>query len=91
MAGELARDKGRSILRVASRDSCRQAEAQSCERFGLHRRVVHVVEGAPAMIISNLRTEAGLVNGATGKVLGAVLQERLSPEDLKGSVCASDV
>ncbi len=43
------------------------------------------------MIISNLRTEAGLVNGATGKVLGAVLKESLAREDLKGAVCASDV
>ena len=37
MAGDFAREQTRSVLRVASRDSCRQAEVQSCERFGQHR------------------------------------------------------
>ncbi len=73
MACRLAEDQRKNILRVASRDSTAAASKQPCENFGQLRRVVHVLEGAPVMIISNMRTEAGLVNGSMGAVVGAVL------------------
>ena len=94
MAGELAKAQKRTILRVASRDTHKAAERESCERFGQYRRVVHLVEEAPAMIIANLRTEAGLVNGATGTIRAVVLKETLGgkdPQQLRGAVSAADV
>ena len=79
------------ILRVASRDNTAAASRQTCDMYGGLRRVVHLVEGAPAMIICNLRTPAGLVNGATGTVVGAVLRRDAEDRDLREAVSAADV
>ena len=79
------------ILRVASRDNSCAASRQPCDNYGGLRRVVHLVEGAPAMIISNLRTPAGLVNGATGTVVGVVLRSNAEDRDIRGAVSAADV
>ena len=59
--------------------------------YGQLRRVVHLVEGAPVMIISNLCTPAGLVNGATGTVIGTLLRRHAADPDLRGAVSATDV
>ena len=59
--------------------------------YGQLRRVVHLLEGAPAMIVCNLRTPAGLVNGATGTVVGVVLRGDAEDKDIKGAVSAADV
>ena len=48
-------------------------------------------KGAPAMVICNLRTPAGLVNGATGTVVGVVLRSDKEDSDLRGAVSAADV
>ena len=91
MAGRLALEKDRSILRVASKDNSAVAAKQPCDMFGQLRRVVHIIEGAPVMIISNLRTQAGLVNGSTGTVVGAVLRGDSENLDLREAVSATDV
>ena len=90
MAAKLARAKGLTILRGASGDNTRQAQRQSCERFGQHRRVAHLLEGAPGMIIANLCTKAGLVNGATGTILAVKLKGSLRREEVHGAVSAAD-
>ncbi len=91
MAGEHAQRKGRHILRVASRDNTAAASRQPCDMFGQLRRVIHVLEGAPAMVICNMRTPAGLVNGALGTVVGAVLRRNAADRDIRGAVSATDV
>ena len=91
MAGRLAEGKRRSILRVASRDSTASASRQPCDMFGQLRRVVHILEGAPVMIIANLRTQAALVNGSMGIVVGAVLRRVAPDQDLRSAVSAADV
>ncbi len=91
MASRLAETKRRTILRVASRDSTAAASRQPCDMFGQLRRVLHILEGCPVMIICNLRTPAGLVNGATGKVVGVVLRRQAADPDLRGAVSAADV
>ena len=91
MAGCLAEQEGKHILRVASRDNTAAASRQACDAYGQLRRVVHIVEGAPVMIICNLRTPAGLVNGATGKVVGTVLRRSEEDKDIRGAVSAADV
>ena len=91
MASSLARRQRQSILRVASRDSTVAASRQPCDMYGQLRRVVHLEKGAPAMVICNLRTPAGLVNGATGTVVGVVLRSNKEDSDLRGAVSAADV
>ena len=91
MAGDLAARRGMHILRVASRDNTAAASRQPCDMYGQLRRVVHLLEGAPAMIVCNLRTPAGLVNGATGTVVGVVLRGDAEDKDIKGAVSAADV
>ena len=43
------------------------------------------------MLISNLRTPAGLVNGATGLVVGAVLKNNLPDHELRSAISAASV
>ena len=73
------------------RDNTAAASRQPCDMYGQLRRVVHLLEGAPAMIVCNLRTPAGLVNDATGTVVGVVLRGDAEDKDIKGAVSAADV
>jgi len=92
--GRLAEASGSHILRVASVDSPSQACRSPCDQFGQLRRVVHLVQGAPVMLLANLRTPAGLVNGALGTLVGVKLKdtEALSSTfEVPGAVSAQDI
>ena len=73
--GRSARASGSTILRIVSRDSTPAASKQTCDQYGQVRRVVHLIAEAPVMLISNLRTPSGLVNGAMGRLVGVVLHD----------------
>ena len=80
-AGRLAETSGRTILRVASRDTSQSAAKERNDNYNNLRRVVHLVHGAPVMLIANLRTELGLVNGTVGKLMSAVLKPDAESDD----------
>ena len=92
-AGAQARATGTTILRVASSDSSDAAAKQAHDQYGQLRRVVHLLRDAPVMLIANLRTRAGLVNGAVGYVKAAVLRDgaRSAGSDLRYAVNSTDV
>ena len=91
--GQLAARSGVSILRVSSCDSSGAASLQPHENFGQLRRVVHLAREAPMMLLANLRTSVGLVNGAMGTLKAVVVEKDLSkfPGDLRKSVPANAV
>ena len=78
-------------MEIDEKENTAAASRQPCDMYGQLRRVVHLLEGAPAMIVCNLRTPAGLVNGATGTVVGVVLRGDAEDKDIKGAVSAADV
>jgi hypothetical protein len=84
-----------AVLRVASQDSTAAASRQAHEHYSNLRRVVHLARAAPVMLISNVRTSVGLVNGAMGSVVAVVLQGSSSSldegEDLRNAVTAGHV
>ena len=92
-AGTLASTTGKTILRISSSDSSDAAAKQPHDQYGQLRRVVHVVRDAPVMLIANLRTRVGLVNGAVGHVVAAVLRDGASGggDDLRNAVNSTDV
>ena len=92
-AGTLAMNTGTTILRVAATDSCDAAAKQPHDQYGQLRRVVHLLRDAPVMLIANLRTRAGLVNGAVGHVKAAVLRDGRScrGSELPNAVASTDV
>jgi hypothetical protein len=94
--GQFAQQKGSSIVRVASRDSTAAASYQSYDKYGQLRRVIHLVTDCPVMLISNIRTSAGLVNGSLGTIKAIVLREgtqadAASDEDVRHAIPASSV
>ena len=53
--------------------------------------MAHFVEQAPVMLISNLCTRAGLVNGAMGTLVGVVLKDGRPDVDIDNAVSAASV
>ena len=80
-AGERAQRLGDTLLRVVSRDNNGRASKEKHDSYNQLRRVVHLVRDAPVMLIYNLRTELGLVNGTVGKLVAAVLREGAGADD----------
>ena len=61
------------------------------DNYGQLRRVVHLVVGAPVMLLTNQRTEAGLVNGVRGKVVGVELHNTEEDRDMDSAISAPSV
>ena len=89
-AGQLARADNSTVLRVASADNHASPKV-ACDSYGGLRRAVHLVRRAPSMLICNMRTPAGLVNGARGTVVAVVLKNQTPDKDLDGAVSAASV
>ena len=91
--GQHAEAQVNPILRVASADSPQgKASRAPCDMYGQLRRVVHLTEGAPVMLTSNLRTPAGLVNGALGTLVAVLLRPGANAKtNVRDAVSASDV
>ena len=91
--GQHAGATSATVLRIASLDSTAAASRQSHEHYGNFRRVVHLAQEAPVMLISNLRTSAGLVNGSLGNVVAVELRDGAgsTSEDLRHAVSAGQV
>ena len=66
------------ILRVYSLDSHPQTN-HKCEAYSNLRLVVHIAQGAQVLLLSNIRTLAGLVNGSLGQVIGVQLNNVQPP------------
>ena len=76
-----AEARGSAILRIASADSPKgKASRAPCDAYGQLRRVVHLTAGAPVMLIANMRTPAGLVNGALGTLVAVLLRPAITDE-----------
>ncbi len=92
-AGQHASETGASVLRVTSGDSSAAASRQPHDQYGQLRRVVHLVRGAPMMLIANLRTSVGLVNGAMGDLVAVELRDGASSgaQELRNAVSVADV
>ena len=54
-------------LRIWSQDSSPAVERHAHDQYGGLRRVLHLAEGVPVMLLSNLRTVWNLVNGLRGR------------------------
>ena len=92
-AGQRASTIASTVLRVSSADSSDAAARQQHDQYGQLRRVVHIVGGAPVMLLANVRTSVGLVNGAVGYVVAAVLAEGAGngEGDLRNAIAATDL
>ena len=59
-------------LRIWSQDSSPTVERHAHDQYGGLRRVLHLAEGVPVMLLSNLRTVWNLVNGLRGRVIATI-------------------
>ena len=59
-------------LRIWSQDSSLAVERHAHDQYGGLRRVLHLAEGVPVMLLSNLRTVWNLVNGLRGRVVAMI-------------------
>ena len=73
---DVAGKENSTILRVWSNDSTPGVERYTSENYGGLKRVLHLAEGAPVMLTTNLRTVWNLVNGARGHVVSVVPAEQ---------------
>ena len=93
MCGRKAEQTSGSILRIAAVDSHPAAARQSADGFANLRAVIHLTAGAPVMLLSNLRTPAGLVNGAVGTLVAVLLKPTAGDRatDIPAAVWATDI
>ena len=85
---EVAKKADGHIVRIWSVDSSPAVERQTCDRFGGLRRVLHVAEGAPVMLTTNLRTVWNLVNGLRGRVVAVLGEPAPASAGGAASACA---
>ena len=85
---EVAKKADGHIVRIWSVDSSPEVERQTCDRFGGLRRVLHVAEGVPVMLTTNLRTVWNLVNGLRGRVVAVLGEPAPASAGGAASACA---
>ena len=73
---DVAGKENSTILRVWSNDSTPGVERYTSENYGGLKRALHLAEGAPVMLTTNLRTVWNLVNGARGHAVSVVPAEQ---------------